>query len=125
MAAVYKLTTGYELHRFVRFPFIPSLLLTSSFLVVSTLSSRISSLPSSSYPLVSSRSTGGKPTRATYEYASRLLNASISAAETGESVDMGAKSPKYEGNVYMVGDNPASDIAGALHVLFSPSVTVY
>ncbi|GAA5876931.1 hypothetical protein JCM8547_006313 [Rhodosporidiobolus lusitaniae] len=76
MAAVHKLTTGYELHR----------------------------------------ETGGKPTRATYEYASNLLNSAIASAATGSPVDLhgtGDKAPKFEGKVYMVGDNPASDIAGA------------
>ncbi|BGP18599.1 hypothetical protein JCM10213_004232 [Rhodosporidiobolus nylandii] len=76
MAAVYKLTTGHELHR----------------------------------------QTGGKPTTATYEYASRLLNSAVDAEKTGKAVDLhGANEepPKFEGRVYMVGDNPASDIAGA------------
>ncbi|GAA5974993.1 hypothetical protein JCM11641_006794 [Rhodosporidiobolus odoratus] len=76
IAAVYKLTTGYELHRY----------------------------------------TGGKPIQATYDYASNLLNSAIEAEETGKPIDLhgqGAKPKNYKGRVYMVGDNPASDIAGA------------
>ncbi|GAA6029184.1 hypothetical protein JCM8097_001641 [Rhodosporidiobolus ruineniae] len=62
------------------------------------------------------RETGGKPTRATYEYASRLLNSAIDASVNGGEVDLhgaGAEPSKFEGRVYMVGDNPQSDIAGA------------
>ncbi|KAI1454492.1 HAD-superfamily hydrolase [Annulohypoxylon moriforme] len=45
----------------------------------------------------------GKPTEATYEYAERILR------EYGKSLD-----PSREiGTVYMIGDNPESDIAGA------------
>ncbi|KAM0790691.1 hypothetical protein ACM66B_004549 [Microbotryomycetes sp. NB124-2] len=56
------------------------------------------------------RTTGGKPTRATYDYASTLLYSAIAG-----KVDLHAQRPKaeFDGNVYMVGDNPASDIAGA------------
>ncbi|KAK4052386.1 hypothetical protein OIV83_002188 [Microbotryomycetes sp. JL201] len=56
------------------------------------------------------RTTGGKPTRATYDYASTLLYSAIS----GE-IDLHANKPRapFDGRVYMVGDNPASDIAGA------------
>ncbi|GAA5912181.1 hypothetical protein JCM5296_007503, partial [Sporobolomyces johnsonii] len=75
MAAVYKMTTGYELQR----------------------------------------TTGGKPTLATYEYCSKLLYSAIEHAATGQPIDLHAKGEpaKYEGRVYMVGDNPRSDIAGA------------
>ncbi|GAA5898437.1 hypothetical protein JCM6882_007775 [Rhodosporidiobolus microsporus] len=63
------------------------------------------------------RSTGGKPTKATYDYASHLLYSAIESSVTGAPVDLhgtaGGKTPTYEGRVYMVGDNPASDIAGA------------
>ncbi|GAA5823187.1 hypothetical protein JCM11251_007515 [Rhodosporidiobolus azoricus] len=65
------------------------------------------------------RHTGGKPTRATYEYASHLLNSAIDSSVSGAPINLhgpsssGGKVPKYEGRVYMVGDNPASDIAGA------------
>ncbi|KAM0748710.1 HAD-superfamily hydrolase [Meredithblackwellia eburnea MCA 4105] len=47
------------------------------------------------------RTTGGKPSKATYDYTSRLL---YSLAHPGGD---------YDGRVYMVGDNPRSDIAGA------------
>ncbi|GAA5825149.1 hypothetical protein JCM10212_006274, partial [Sporobolomyces blumeae] len=111
MAAVYKFTTGHELQR----------------------------------------TTGGKPTLATYEYASSLLNSTIlhtlpsssTPSSRLSSVDdqvprelsrdsahepleidlhreaaLSRRSPSrtkktYDGRVYMVGDNPRSDIAGA------------
>lgn len=76
VAAVYKDTTGYDLHRTV----------------------------------------GGKPSKATYDYASSLLHSAIAAAREGHSqIDLhGQSSPTIDGQkVYMVGDNPASDIAGA------------
>lgn len=59
--------------------------------------------------------TGGKPSKATYDYSSSLLFSAIQAAREGHSnVDLhGKTSPTFEGRVYMVGDNPASDIAGA------------
>lgn len=74
MAAVFKMTTGRELHR----------------------------------------STGGKPSRRTYEYSSSLLHSVIDVAAHGGEVDFGGKagSGLYKGRVYMVGDNPKSDIAG-------------
>ncbi|GAA5835635.1 hypothetical protein JCM5353_004685, partial [Sporobolomyces roseus] len=64
------------------------------------------------------RTTGGKPTLATYEYASSLLYSAIESAKTGTPIDLHANAskgvrPRYEGKVYMVGDNPRSDIAGA------------
>jgi HAD superfamily hydrolase (TIGR01456 family) len=51
--------------------------------------------------------TFGKPERLTYEYADILLKeqlASIRSTNTSQEDDV---------NVYMIGDNPASDIAGA------------
>lgn len=61
------------------------------------------------------RTTGGKPTKPTYDYASNLLYSAIKATKQGhDEVDLHAKgSPTFEGRVYMVGDNPESDIAGA------------
>ncbi|KAK4057079.1 hypothetical protein OIO90_001979 [Microbotryomycetes sp. JL221] len=56
------------------------------------------------------RTTGGKPTSATYEYASTLLYSAIAGKP-----DLHAHHPRpeFNGKVFMVGDNPASDIAGA------------
>ncbi|EGG12913.1 uncharacterized protein MELLADRAFT_32561, partial [Melampsora larici-populina 98AG31] len=48
---------------------------------------------------------GGKPSRETYQFADRLLN-DLALLE-GDGDD------KRNGNVYMIGDNPASDIQGA------------
>ena len=62
------------------------------------------------------RSTGGKPSRATYEYASNLLNLAVEADAAGRpgQVDMNATATSsFGGKVYMIGDNPESDIAGA------------
>lgn len=62
------------------------------------------------------RTTGGKPSRATYEYASNLLNLAIEADAAGRpgEVDMNASAKAvHGGRVYMVGDNPESDIKGA------------
>lgn len=63
------------------------------------------------------RTTGGKPTRATYTYAARLLASQISHLASGTPIDLHPSSldaaPSLPGRVYMVGDNPASDIAGA------------
>ena len=75
VAAVYKETTGYDLHRIV----------------------------------------GGKPSKETYTYTASLLYSAIAAAREGHSdIDLHGKSKAtFEGSVYMVGDNPASDIAGA------------
>ncbi|CEQ42412.1 SPOSA6832_04222 [Sporobolomyces salmonicolor] len=101
MAAVYKMTTGCELQRLVPFPLL--------------------SLPSSPPPpralsdsLSTRRTTGGKPTLATYEYCSQLLYSAIEHAAVGKPIDLYAKGEpaKFEGRVYMVGDNPRSDIAG-------------
>ncbi|OAV87265.1 HAD-superfamily subfamily IIA hydrolase [Puccinia triticina 1-1 BBBD Race 1] len=47
--------------------------------------------------------TGGKPTRATYDFANQLLKNILRDQFNGQ--DLGA--------VYMIGDNPASDIQGA------------
>lgn len=47
------------------------------------------------------RTTGGKPTRRTYEFANGLLT------------DVVKRLNAPLGRVYMVGDNPESDIAGA------------
>lgn len=60
-------------------------------------------------------SVGGKPSKATYDYASSLLFSAIAAAREGHSnVDLhGRTNPSFDGRVYMVGDNPQSDIAGA------------
>lgn len=71
---------------------------------------------------VECRTTGGKPTLATYEYASSLLYSAIESARTGTSIDLHANAskgmrPRYEGKVYMVGDNPRSDIAGEFDAL--------
>ncbi|GAA5986125.1 hypothetical protein JCM10908_006420 [Rhodotorula pacifica] len=76
MAAVYKLTTGYELQR----------------------------------------ETGGKPTQATYDYASSLLASQIEHYASGTPINLHpspSKVGRVPGRVYMLGDNPASDIAGA------------
>ncbi|GAA5991001.1 hypothetical protein JCM5350_002006 [Sporobolomyces pararoseus] len=68
------------------------------------------------------RTTGGKPTRATYEYAASLLRSQIENLQTGSPIDLHGTSSSgsgrdlkdvYKGRVYMVGDNPRSDIAGA------------
>lgn len=74
------------------------------------------------------RTTGGKPTLATYEYASSLLHSAIESAKTGSPIDLHANAskgvrPKYEGKVYMVGDNPRSDIAGKSRTSFSVSIS--
>ncbi|GAA5961906.1 hypothetical protein JCM21900_006364 [Sporobolomyces salmonicolor] len=61
------------------------------------------------------RTTGGKPTLATYNYCSQLLYSAIEHTAVGKPIDLHAKEElaKFEGRVYMVGDNPRSDIAGA------------
>ncbi|GAA5876908.1 hypothetical protein JCM16303_006332 [Sporobolomyces ruberrimus] len=64
------------------------------------------------------RTTGGKPTLATYEFASALLQSQIENAKNGTPIDLhasaqGSQPNGYTGRVYMVGDNPKSDIAGA------------
>lgn len=64
----------------------------------------------------SCRHTGGKPTKATYDYASSLLASQIDHAKTGGPITLHPSPDKIgrvPGRVYMVGDNPASDIAGA------------
>ncbi|GJN92455.1 hypothetical protein Rhopal_005485-T1 [Rhodotorula paludigena] len=60
------------------------------------------------------RTTGGKPTRATYDYAASLL-AQQYTADSPASINLRptGPAPSLPGRVYMVGDNPASDIAGA------------
>ncbi|GAA5897469.1 uncharacterized protein JCM6883_006710 [Sporobolomyces salmoneus] len=63
------------------------------------------------------RTTGGKPTRATYEYASSLLLSQIENAQNGTPINLHStrqlSDSDYQGRVYMIGDNPLSDIAGA------------
>lgn len=97
---MYKLTTGHELHRCVR----------------------LSSLPSRSCPdsemlfRFPRRTTGGKPTNATYTYAAHLLSSQIAHLTSGTPINLhptSSSAPSLPGRVYMIGDNPASDIAGA------------
>ncbi|GAA5891257.1 hypothetical protein JCM8208_002562 [Rhodotorula glutinis] len=57
------------------------------------------------------RTTGGKPTRATYDYAASLLHSSIFSPSSISLHPTGPAPPLSR--VYMVGDNPQSDIAGA------------
>ncbi|TKA55725.1 hypothetical protein B0A53_02861 [Rhodotorula sp. CCFEE 5036] len=62
------------------------------------------------------RETGGKPSRATYDYAASLLASQIEHAHHGTEINLHPSPDKVghvPGRVYMVGDNPASDIAGA------------
>lgn len=63
------------------------------------------------------RTVIGKPHRRTYEYAERVLeayHASLAAVpEPGQGGKEGAGSPQPLDRVYMVGDNPESDIRGA------------
>ncbi|GAA6046971.1 hypothetical protein JCM3770_003457 [Rhodotorula araucariae] len=61
------------------------------------------------------RTTGGKPTRATYDYAAHLLHSALTAPSPSAISLHPAPgpAPPLPGRVYMVGDNPASDIAGA------------
>lgn len=62
------------------------------------------------------RETGGKPSRATYDYAASLLASQIEHAQHGTEINLHPSPDKVghvPGRVYMVGDNPASDIAGA------------
>ncbi|BGP26418.1 cardiolipin synthase [Rhodotorula toruloides] len=63
------------------------------------------------------RTTGGKPTNATYTYAAHLLSSQISHLTSGAPINLHPASlssaPSPPGCVYMIGDNPASDIAGA------------
>lgn len=66
-------------------------------------------MPPASTP---ARTTGGKPTRATYDYAASLLHSAI-FSPSSISLHPTGPAPPLPGRVYMVGDNPASDIAGA------------
>ncbi|KDE09526.1 HAD-superfamily subfamily IIA hydrolase [Microbotryum lychnidis-dioicae p1A1 Lamole] len=68
------------------------------------------------------RTTGGKPTSHTYKYASSLLSHHVrslsnphthSSSESLHEAVVNSDAGPIEGNVYMLGDNPASDIAGA------------
>ncbi|SCV71488.1 BQ2448_3076 [Microbotryum intermedium] len=68
------------------------------------------------------RTTGGKPTSHTYNYASSLLSHHIrsltnshthSSSESLHQAVVNSDAAPIKANVYMLGDNPASDIAGA------------
>ncbi|BGP50399.1 hypothetical protein JCM10450v2_006318 [Rhodotorula kratochvilovae] len=59
------------------------------------------------------RTTGGKPTRATYDYAAHLLHSSLTSPSSPSLHPPPGPAPPLPGRVYMLGDNPASDIAGA------------
>ncbi|KPV73613.1 uncharacterized protein RHOBADRAFT_54812 [Rhodotorula graminis WP1] len=58
------------------------------------------------------RTTGGKPTRATYDYAASLLHSAV-FSPSSISLHPTGPAPALPFRVYMVGDNPQSDIAGA------------
>lgn len=101
MAAVYKKITGHELQRSV----LIALFFLSPF--------ETANLTRALYTI---RETGGKPSRATYDYAASLLASQIDHAQHGTEINLHPSPDKVghvPGRVYMVGDNPASDIAGA------------
>ena len=61
--------------------------------------------------------TCGKPTRKTYEYAERTLanwHVKKSLSKIPSTIDTEKIAPSTISTVYMVGDNPLSDIAGAV-----------
>lgn len=59
------------------------------------------------------RDIAGKPTPATFTHATSLLHAEVRLHE-GPTTDKAIfKDPAFKGKVYMVGDNPSTDIAGA------------